>query len=126
MDTHPPGVFQIDGNLGAANGMLEALVQSRWLSDAPEIELLPALPPQWSEGEATGVRVRGGATMDLHWKGGKAVFLRLRAAKDAHFRLLPPRGQAIAAVSASDGSQAAVRDGLLSVKSGVVYEVAFR
>ena len=30
MDTHPPGLFQIDGNLGAANGMLEALIQSRW------------------------------------------------------------------------------------------------
>lgn len=29
MDTHPPGVFQIDGNLGGANGMLETLVQSR-------------------------------------------------------------------------------------------------
>ena len=34
MDTHPPGLFQIDGNLGAANGMLEALVQSRWTPEA--------------------------------------------------------------------------------------------
>ena len=44
MDTHPPGLFQIDGNLGAANGMLEAIVQSRWTPDVVEVELLPALP----------------------------------------------------------------------------------
>src|SRR6185437_4705071 len=50
MDTHPPGLFQIDGNLGAANGMLEALVQSRWYADRVEVDLLPALPLQWAEG----------------------------------------------------------------------------
>jgi len=44
MDTHPPGVFQIDGNLGAANGMLAALIQSRWKPDVTEIELLSTLP----------------------------------------------------------------------------------
>ena len=59
MDTHPPGVFQIDGNLGAADGMLEALVQSRWMLDATEIELLPAMPEQWDEGVIKGVHVRG-------------------------------------------------------------------
>ena len=41
MDTHPPGVFQIDGNLGGANGMLEALVQSRWYPDHYEVDLCP-------------------------------------------------------------------------------------
>jgi alpha-L-fucosidase 2 len=68
MDTHPPGIFQIDGNLGAANGMLEAIVQSRWMPDATEVELLPALPEQWSEGSVEGVRVRGGAVLDMQWK----------------------------------------------------------
>jgi alpha-L-fucosidase 2 len=71
MDTHPPGLFQIDGNLGAANGMLEALVQSRWMPGAIEVELLPALPRQWSEGSLEGLRVRGGAAINLHWKDSK-------------------------------------------------------
>ena len=62
MDTHPPGLFQIDGNLGAANGMLEALAQSRWESDYVELELLPALPHAWAEGSVQGMRVRGGAS----------------------------------------------------------------
>ena len=68
MDTHPPGLFQIDGNLGAANGMLEALVQSRWMPEAAEIELLPALPQQWAEGSVEGLsrawRRRGGHALE--------------------------------------------------------------
>jgi alpha-L-fucosidase 2 len=98
MDTHPPGVFQIDGNLGAANGMLEALVQSRWMSDATEIELFPALPGQWSEGSVKGLRLRGGATLDMQWKDAKIVSMELHATAEVAIRLLPPAGQAIARV----------------------------
>ncbi|WP_263418122.1 glycoside hydrolase family 95 protein [Terriglobus albidus] len=68
MDTHPPGVFQIDGNLGAANGMLEALVQSRWYPDHTEVDLFPALPSEWSQGSVTGLRLRGDGTLDLQWQ----------------------------------------------------------
>jgi len=68
MDTHPPGVFQIDGNLGAANGMLEALVQSRWYPDHTEVDLFPALPSEWSKGSVTGLRLRGDGTLDLQWQ----------------------------------------------------------
>ncbi|HEY1213714.1 MAG TPA: glycoside hydrolase family 95 protein [Bryobacteraceae bacterium] len=76
MDTHPPGVFQIDGNLGAANGMLEALVQSRWYPDHTEIDLFPALPSEWSQGRVTGLRLRGDSTLDLQWQphGAKGVW----------------------------------------------------
>ena len=31
------------------------------------IELLPALPRQWSSGEARGLRARGGYTVDIRW-----------------------------------------------------------
>ena len=44
MDTHPPGLFQIDGNLGAANECRNALVKSRWFLEAPEIDLLSVAP----------------------------------------------------------------------------------
>jgi alpha-L-fucosidase 2 len=81
--THPPGLFQIDGNLGAANGMLEALVQSRWTPDLTEIDLLPALPEQWADGSLSGVHVRGGAVIDLFWKHGKIVALKLHSNHDA-------------------------------------------
>jgi alpha-L-fucosidase 2 len=85
MDTHPPGVFQIDGNLGAANGMLEALAQSRWEPDRAELDLLPALPHAWPEGAVHGLRVRGGGELSLAWKDGAPAAATLRAAHDQRF-----------------------------------------
>jgi alpha-L-fucosidase 2 len=127
MDTHPPGLFQIDGNLGAANGMLEALVQSRWMADYSEIELLPALPEQWSEGFIEGVHVRGGAVLDMRWKAGKIVFMELRAKCDRAFRLIPPQGQAVASIRSSAGkSVGAGNDGAIRVNKGMSYAVEFR
>ena len=127
MDTHPPGLFQIDGNLGAANGMLEAIVQSRWMPDAAEVELLPALPEQWSEGSVKGVRVRGGAVLDMRWKAGKIDSMELRAKSDGAIRMIPPQGQAISAVhNSAGGIVAAGTDGAFRMKHGASYKIAFR
>jgi alpha-L-fucosidase 2 len=127
MDTHPPGVFQIDGNLGAANGMLEALVQSRWMPDAIEVELFPALPEQWPEGSVKGVHVRGGAVLDMQWKSGKLVSLELHAKSDGAIRLIPPQGQPVAGIRTAEGrSLAAGKDGAIRLNKGVSYKVTFR
>ncbi len=127
MDTHPPGLFQIDGNLGAANGMLEALVQSRWMPDFVEIELLPALPEQWSEGSIEGVHVRGGATLDAQWKAGKIVSMQLHAQAESAIRLIPPHGQAVSGIHTSKGkSVVAGKDGAIRTKRGMTYTIQFR
>lgn len=127
MDTHPPGLFQIDGNLGAANGMLEALVQSRWTPDSVEVELLPALPEQWSEGSIEGVHVRGNAVLDLKWKAGKILSLQLHAKSDAAIRLIPPQGQVISTIQTPEGKRlVAGDDGTIRLTSGRSYSVAFQ
>lgn len=75
--SHPP--FQIDGNFGGAAGIGEMLVQSH----ERFINLLPALPAEWPEGELKGFKVRGGGEIDLRWKDGKVTGFTLKQDKDA-------------------------------------------
>ena len=61
--------MQVDGSLGVTAGITEMLIQS----NEGVIDLLPALPDDWSEGKMEGVRARGAFTVNFEWKNSKLI-----------------------------------------------------
>jgi alpha-L-fucosidase 2 len=97
-DTHPAGktsIFQIDGNFGATAAIAEMLMQSH----TGVIDLLPALPSAWPDGQVKGLKARGDVLIGLRWENGKAAAATLRPNFSDEYRLRAPNGQKIRAVS---------------------------
>ncbi len=62
--SHPP--FQMDANFGFTAGVSEMLLQSY----KGIIQLLPALPEEWSGGNINGLVARGGFELNMNWSNG--------------------------------------------------------
>jgi alpha-L-fucosidase 2 len=59
--------LQVDGSMGATAGITEMLLQSY----ESVIDLLPALPDEWTDGTFNGVCARGAFTVNFDWKNKK-------------------------------------------------------
>jgi alpha-L-fucosidase 2 len=75
--------LQVDGSMGVTAGIHEMLVQSH----EGVIDLLPALPDEWSSGEINGAKLRGAFTLNLSWKDKKLTKAVLISQKGAVCRI---------------------------------------
>lgn len=104
---HPP--FQIDGNFGGTSGIAEMLIQSH----NGYIEILPALPDAWSNGDFKGLCVRGGAEVDAEWKNKKLTTVLVHANNTSEFTVkIPDYAKAVKA----NGKETVLKNGFISVE----------
>ncbi len=116
-DMHPP--FQIDGNFGAAAGIAESLLQS----ENGEIQLLPALSPDWTCGSFRGLMARGAFRVDCQWADSRPEKCVITSLKGGVCRLVIPTGCKAVSVSAeyeTDGDCIEV-----NTEEGGSFEVVF-
>jgi alpha-L-fucosidase 2 len=82
---HPPGIFQIDGNLAATAGIAEMLFQS---AEPGVINILPALPSKWKDGYITGLKAKGGITLDIYWSDNLLDKVHIKSQIDQNVDLI--------------------------------------
>lgn len=56
-------------------------------NDNGNIDLLPALPGQWNDGNVKGLCARGGFNVDMQWNDGKVKSYTLTARKSGKARV---------------------------------------
>ena len=70
------GRVQIDGSLGLVGSISEMLLQSH----ESYLNILPALPQAWPTGFVSGIKARGGYTVDINWMDGKLKDVKVLSA----------------------------------------------
>ena len=118
-DNHPP--FQIDGNFGATAAIAEMLLQSH----AGAVELLPALPNAWTQGQVSGLRARGGLEVDISWSGGLPIEATLKPTVDGPLELRFSKEARIRRIQDGRSTLAPATSGKLDLKGGHVYRIEF-
>lgn len=76
LDNCPP--FQIDGNFGGANAIMELLVQDY----GETVYLLPAVPRELGGGNLKGVRLKCGGSLDMEWEDCAVRGFEVKSSQD--------------------------------------------
>ncbi|WP_294243345.1 glycoside hydrolase family 95 protein [uncultured Chryseobacterium sp.] len=83
-DAHPP--FQIDGNFGCTSGITEMLLQTQ----NGFIDILPALPDEWKNGDISGLKTYGGFEVSIVWENHKTKEITIQSALGGNCRIRIP------------------------------------
>ena len=84
--------FQIDANMGWTAAVQEMLL----FSNIDRIDILPALPRQWGEGQIGPLATRAGVNVIINWSiAANTGKVELKALRDTWFHLYLPGNQAI-------------------------------
>ena len=75
--------FSPFANLGITSAIAEALLQSR----GGVVDLLPALPDEWSKGRVSGLRAKGGFTAEICWIEHKLSSAEIYSSAGGELRL---------------------------------------
>lgn len=82
-------IYAFDGNPGGSAGIAEMLLQTQ----EGYLELLPALPAEWSNGSFSGLCIRGGAEVAVSWSNSIVDKFTLTATADNEFSVKIPTGK---------------------------------
>lgn len=99
LDLHPPRIFQIDGNFGGAAAVCEMLIQSH----GSAVQLLPACPNEWRDGHVSGLRARGGFSIDFSWKDGWITEITVHGSGICRISAETPLAPSLAVQRCEDG-----------------------
>jgi len=115
-------VMQIDATMGVTAAISEMLVQS----NNGVIDILPALPHDWADGEFKGVCTTGAFEIDLKWKANKLVFARILSRQGNNCNVATAAGKFIITQNGKKVKTQAMKDGSLQFATvkGAVYTLA--
>lgn len=84
--SHDPNhhIYNLDASLSLPRLFMEMLAYT----EPGKVELLPAWPKEYADGQLKGMRVFGGHTLDITWKNGELVDAVLHAGQDDTYEFL--------------------------------------